>query len=372
MEDEDNFSSFSNLNGDPSRSGQNNSTNNDEDGSTFPLPRFTKPFTGGPPADFFRHYHEARYLDKIIQGHSEFSRLMKKATEEYDSAGDFYNQVYGSGNYYGAKLDSTTPPASQINRHFGASPAPAMAASPLMPNSNRRHRQQINGRIINTTPQKVPTRNLFGTSPSLPKASPPQPANLPQAASVPNLEDFIWPNGTCTFFPPEEIKGTNGKPIFGWTFLHFSNTCNNTRRYYYCQGVMQCPVPGCTMVSKSPQPTKKALAAPPKQAKKPIECPLHKQLLTWTPCGGGDPSKIRKKLDGPVPCTITTIESIDPTTGINQIEVQHVGEHDHPRPPQTKPTKVALEQLNEIVNTLPDVGPERVQEYFPRNYYGLV
>ena len=98
---------------------------------------------------------------------------------------------------------------------------------------------------------------------------------------------------------------------------------------------MKCPDAECSFVARPLQPATKSLGAEPKQAKNPTYCPLHKENLCWVKCSGGDPDSIRKKLEGPPPCTITTVDKFGEESGKKIIEVFHNGNHNHPRPSLT-------------------------------------
>ena len=163
------------------------------------------------------------------------------------------------------------------------------------------------------------------------------------------LASMTWPDGNYDFvIPPAQLSNRSGKQTcnFGWAFCcsnsKFIKRKGITRRYLHCLGVFKCHY--CTFVARPLIPknkTRNALPLAPKHT-----CPLHpSDNLQFLPCTG--------HLDGP--CTLTIDIHLD------KVLATHMGQHNHPRPPITKPSPEALQELAQAVKTNPAAGPAKLR-----------
>jgi hypothetical protein len=346
---------FSFDNGVPSPSSLNNIQNDDqsapthhtaESQQTIHLLSFKLPFAGIPTMQAFEWWHQVNYINTISIAQKLIAGIVDDAERDYNEAISWRRNA-SRGDQSNAAMPehgSTTNRTKNTNDRANTSSTPILSPSArswarsIQTPGNPYSAFNQSTRSRSTT-KLEPTRQLFSS---------------PDSGAI---EKYRWPNGTQTFIAPSKILNANGRPQFGWTFPQIGNTKNNIRRYFYCLGVMQCPVQGCNVVAKPLNPVKKAVGAEPKSSKSPVYCPAHKNLLEWRRCTGGDPSHHKKPSDHPPPCTLTTIECCDPDTGNHAIEIHHFGTHDHARPPATKPTLASIRKLEKIVKNNPEEGP---------------
>lgn len=248
-------------------------------------------------------------------------------------------------------------------------------------------------------PPPVPPANIFhsyATTPAAPAvmstthgnsfafASSPPPAT-PATSAAKNTDDTapapaptemdekrVWPDGNFSFDVPESHLMQSGMPYFGWTLVHMktkrgANT-NVVKRTFYCLGVYKCAI--CAFVAKPQQPKSKRFGAPGKTPR--YVCINHPtQPLEWLACTGGPtlhqktkPSTANQSLlvSASSPCILTTFETKDPSgVGASSWRVVHEGTHNHPKPPVTKPSPAAMQELEKIVKREPKVGPAKLR-----------
>ena len=164
-------------------------------------------------------------------------------------------------------------------------------------------------------------------------------------------ESTIWPNGDHTFFVPKDQCNSEGIPYFGYALSRYGGTRNNkltggVHRSWYCLGVMSCSESNCQFVLKPALPNRleKRLGAPPSKASlEKYCCPIHPEaMLQWIPCNSDDKG---------TPCRIHS-----ETTSTGEVIVTHVGNHNHVRPPRTKPSPAELAKFKKRVAANPSAG----------------
>lgn len=97
-----------------------------------------------------------------------------------------------------------------------------------------------------------------------------------------------WPDGDVAY----SVHGDDvprGKPYFGWAFCQYTSYKDKksaTRcHFYYCLGVLVCPVEDCPFVDSPAHPRSKHLGAAPPPSK--AKCSRHGLDLVWQSCTGG-------------------------------------------------------------------------------------
>jgi hypothetical protein len=252
-------------------------------------PTFNYPFDRAPPTDFFIHGHQVLFLDKIVK--QEIGSGMRFLQPPNTIISYSVSAFTGARQSHGTINSANNPYISPVggNSNFGISGfsgdnggAGSINFSNSRASSINSGKISINSRIIHTSAKKGQNANncqKLITSPDYSSTNPTSPSV--HGTSIP--DKYRWPDGTFTFTVPRFLLNNKGMPQIRWAFCQNGNTSNNNRRYFYCLGVMQCPVQECTVVTKPLLPASKKLGAPPKQAKNPAICPRHNETLEWVP-----------------------------------------------------------------------------------------
>ena len=171
--------------------------------------------------------------------------------------------------------------------------------------------------------------------------------------------DFMWPDGNVCFTLPDENLSSRGVPFFGWHLDHMHT--KKGVRHFQCFGVFICPADDCEFVARGRHPiTKKDPKTGEKQARglgKPPRVPKHTcpehpdEVLEWVKCTGG-PRHMATIKESLVPCIL------DCAVGTNV--ANHMGNHNHPRPPHNRLTPVARLQLHRVIRENPHLGPSQL------------
>ena len=151
-----------------------------------------------------------------------------------------------------------------------------------------------------------------------------------------NLEN-LFPDGTTSFLLSKD--GDDSIPVFGWKFM-----THNKKKLKYgscvykiCLGVFKCPK--CEFVRPPIQPKSKNKHAIPPAPKE--KCPLHMEDdLVHISCS----------------CSMTIIDIGD------NWQVNHLGKHNHQRPPWTgKLDKTSQKKLEAFIMSNTDVTPSQLR-----------
>ena len=182
----------------------------------------------------------------------------------------------------------------------------------------------------------------------------------------------LWPNGNYVFeLKPENMSG--GKPSFGWKFVQYRSNTQSARktksRFYYCLGVLKCPVSDCNFTAQPVEPTA-GISFGSKPYPAEMYCSFHpEQRLDWIPCTGYGYSASSR---GTLPCTMV----IRNYEGPSSIQAEHWGTHNHPRPPisvtdnsnsHTAVTTTAITYSNSTTGTTDSSNANNITRNTPTN-----
>ena len=166
-------------------------------------------------------------------------------------------------------------------------------------------------------------------------------------------DDSTWPDGTLenVCMPMSKIPGPGMIPHFGWAFCQCGQkelSNGDFRRSLCCLGVYECTK--CDFLARPllPSGNDKKFGCPPCPPKH--TCVVHRSdPLAWKQCAGGENGG---------PCKII-VNYLGGRSG-EMIEFDHIGNHEHPKPPQNKPSPEALRKLQKIVIQNPDILPSKL------------